>query len=394
MTNWNFLRAGALGALAATSVHPTLAADAGAKPLPVLIGTYTTGASKGIYTSEFNPATGQLTAPTLAAESKNPAFLALHPNGRFVYAVAEIAAASGVAGGVVAAFAREAATGKLTPLNQQPSGGAGPCHLTVDRTGQCLLVANYGSGSLAALAIQADGSLAAPATTLQHRGASVNPSRQSSPHAHQVVTDPANRFALVCDLGLDKILVYRLNAPHATLTPNAPPFATVKPGSGPRHLAFHPNGHWVYLLNEMAATITVFTWNAAHGLLTELESVATLPSDFSGPNSAAELVVHPSGKVVFASNRGHDSVAVLAVDAATGRLQLRQNQGTKGKAPRFIGLDPSGRWLLAANQSSENIVVFPFDAAAGRLGESVQTIAAPSPVCLLFPTAPTAPGSR
>ena len=385
MTNWPFLRASALGALAAVLFHPAPAAGAAAKPAPVLIGTYTSGASKGIYASEFDPATGQLTVPTLAAGAKNPAFLARHPNGRFVYAVAEIADVGGGKGGAVAAFERDPATGKLTPLNQQPSGGAGPCHLTVDRTGHCLLVANYGSGSIAALAIQADGSLAAPAAPIQHRGASVNASRQSGPHAHQVVIDPANRFALVCDLGLDKILVYRLDAAHATLTPNEPPFATVKPGSGPRHLAFHPNGHWVYLLNEMAASITAFTWDAAHGELKELETVATLPPDFSGPNTAAEIVVHPSGKFVFASNRGHDSVAVLAVDATTGRLQLRQNQGTKGKAPRFIGLDPSGRWLLAANQGSDNITVFPFDAVAGRLGGSVQTIPAPIPVCLLFP---------
>ena len=373
--------------LLATCVSPAVAANEPA--LPVLVGTYSSGASKGIYACEFNPATGQLTAPKLAAEAKNPAFLALHPQGRFVYAVSEMSDASGKKGGAVAAFARDAATGTLTSLNQQPSGGAGPCHVSVDQSGQCALVANYGSGSIAALPIGADGRLGAAATVIQHHGSSVNTNRQAGPHAHQIVTDPANRFALVCDLGLDQILVYRLDPARATLTPNDPPFATVAPGSGPRHLVFSPDGKFVFVLNEMAATVTVFKWEAATGRLAEVETVATLPKDFSGANGAAELAMHPSGKFLFASNRGHDSVAVLAVNPTSGRLKVLQHQPTQGKAPRYIGLDPSGRWLLAANQSTGNIVVFPFDAGAGKLGAAAANLPAPVPVCLLFPgTAP------
>ena len=373
-------------------VSPAAAADESS--IPVLVGTYTSGASKGIYACEFNPATGQLTAPKLAAEAKNPAFLALHPQGRFVYAVSEMSDATGKKGGAVAAFARDAATGTLTPLNQQPSGGAGPCHVSVDQSGQCALVANYGSGSIAALPIGADGRLGAAASIIQHRGSSVNTNRQAGPHAHQIVTDPANRFALVCDLGLDQVLVYRLDPARATLTPNDPPFATVAPGSGPRHLVFSLDGKFVFVLNEMTATVTVFKWEAASGRLTEVETVATLPKDFSGANGAAELALHPSGRFLFASNRGHDSVAVLAVNPTSGRLKVLQNQPTQGKAPRYIGLDPSGSWLLAANQTTGNIVVFPFDADAGKLGAAAANLPATVPVCLLFPGTTPAPLAR
>ena len=222
----------------------------------------------------------------------------------------------------------------------------------------------------------------------------MNASRQTKPHAHQIVTDPANRFALVCDLGLDQILVYRFAPARATLTPNDPPFASVAPGSGPRHLVFHPNGKFVFVLNEMAASVTVFQWDSALGKLSEVETVATLPEGFSGTRSAAELAMHPSGRFLFASNRGHDSVAVLAVDASSGRLRLLQHQPTQGKEPRFIGLDLSGRWLFAANQTSGNIVVFPFDPAAGKLGVAAENLPAPVPVCLLFLPASLASPSR
>lgn len=397
MTTPNSLRRSATGLLTIAllpAAGAAGAAEAGAKPVPVLIGTYTSGASQGIYACEFDPITGQLSAPQLAAAAKNAAFLALHPRGRFVYAVSEMSDASGKTGGAVAAWARDAATGQLTPLNQQASGGAGPCHVSVDQSGQCALVANYGSGSLAALPIRPDGSLGEAVSVIQHHGSGVNTNRQAGPHAHQIVTDPANRFALVCDLGLDKVFVYRLDPARATLTPNEPPFASVAPGSGPRHLVFHPQGKFVFVLNEMAATITVFQWDSATGRLTEVETVATLPADFSGANSAAELALHPSGKFLFASNRGHDSVTVLSVDAATGRLKVLQRQSAQGKAPRFIGLDPTGRWLFAANQTSGNIVSFPFDPATGKLGAATANRPAPIPVCLLFPSVPAAAPDR
>ncbi len=394
MTKRNSRRRTATGLLTSLLLPAAAAAEAGAKSVPVLIGTYTGGASQGIYACEFDATTGQLSAPKLAAEAKNPAFLAVHPQGRFVYAVSENSDASGKKGGAVAAWARDAATGLLTPLNQQASGGAGPCHVSVDQTGQCALVANYGSGNIAALPIRADGRLGEAASVIQHHGSSVNASRQTKPHAHQIVTDPANRFALVCDLGLDQILVYRFAPARATLTPNDPPFASVAPGSGPRHIVFHPNGKFVFVLNEMAASVTVFQWDSALGKLSEVETVATLPEGFSGTRSAAELAMHPSGRFLFASNRGHDSVAVLAVDASSGRLRLLQHQPTQGKEPRFIGLDLSGRWLFAANQTSGNIVVFPFDPAAGKLGVAAENLPAPVPVCLLFLPASLASPSR
>lgn len=382
MTNHTFLRR-AFNWLLSSCLIP--AAIFGTQAAPVLIGTYTSGASKGIYACDFNPATGQLTEPKLAVETKNPAFLATHPKGRFVYAVSEISDPGGKKGGAVAAFFRDAATGQLTLLNDQPSGGAGPCHVSVDRTGKCALVANYGSGSIAALPIGEDGKLGEAGSIIQHRGSSVNASRQAGPHAHQIVTDPANRFALVCDLGLDQVLVYRLDPAKPKLTPNDPPFATVAPGSGPRHLIFDPTGKFVFVLSEMAGTVTVFNWEADAGKLTEVEAVSALPGGFTGSNSAAELAMHPSGRYLFASNRGHDSVAVMMVNPASGRLKLVQNQPTLGKAPRFIGLDPSGKWLLAANQTTGNIVVFPFDPDIGKLGESVANLTAPVPVCLVFP---------
>ena len=243
----------------------------------VYIGTYTGGKSKGIYVSRFDPATGQLTSPELAAATPSPSFLALHPGGRFLYAVGETTNLGGKRVGAVSAFSLDAKTGKLTLLNQQSSGGAGPCHLAVDQTGKCLLAANYGSGSIAALPIQADGTLGEPGAVIQHQGSSVNPQRQAGPHAHFITPDPANRFALTCDLGLDQVLVYRLDPAKSTLAANDPPFAAVKPGSGPRHLAFHPSGRYVFLINEMGSTLTAFAYDAQRGALKELQTVSTLP---------------------------------------------------------------------------------------------------------------------
>ena len=238
----------------------------------VYIGTYTGAKSKGIYVSRFDPATGRLTAPELAVETPSPSFLALHPGGRFLYAVGETANLGGKRTGAVSAFSLDAKTGKLTLLNRQSSGGAGPCHLAVDQTGKCLLVANYGSGSIAALPIQADGALGEPGAVIQHQGSSVNPQRQAGPHAHFITPDPANRFALACDLGLDQVLVYRLDPAKASLAANDPPFAAVKPGSGPRHLAFHPSGRFVFLINEMGSTLTAFAYDAKRGALKELQT--------------------------------------------------------------------------------------------------------------------------
>jgi 6-phosphogluconolactonase len=350
----------------------------------VYFGTYTGPKSQGIYVSRFEAATGRLTPPQLAAEMENPTFLAVAPGGRFLYAVSEVDHLGGKNTGAVKAYAVDAATGKLTGLNQQISGGSGPCHLAVDATGQCLLVANYGGGSLAALPIHADGSLGEATTVLQHAGSSANRSRQAGPHAHFILPSPDNRFALNCDLGLDKVFVYRLNAAAATLTANDPPFASVAAGAGPRHLAFSHDGKFAYVINEMGGTITVFRYDAARGAMTEVQTLSSLPKDFSAMNTSAEIVVHPSGKFLYASNRGHDSLALFDVDQASGRLTLAGHQSTLGRTPRHFTVDPSGGWLIAENQASDSVVVFAIEAGTGKLKPTGQTLALGSPVCAVF----------
>ena len=316
----------------------------------VYIGTYTGAKSQGIYVCQFDSATGRLSAPELAVATPNPSFLAIHPNRQFLYAVSEKSDPAGKRVGAVSAFSLDGKTGKLTLLNQQSSGGIGPCHLSVDQTGKCLLVANYGSGSIAALPIRADGTLGEPSAIIQHQGSSVNPQRQSGPHAHFITPDPANRFALACDLGLDKVLVYRLEPAQAKLTANDPPFASIKPGSGPRHLAFDPSGRFAFLLNEMGWTLTAFAYDGKRGTLKELQTISTLPEGFAGNNTSAEVQVHPSGKFVYCSNRGHNSIAVFAFDSGSAKLTFVEHQATQGKTPRYFAIDPTGR--LAAGRES------------------------------------------
>jgi 6-phosphogluconolactonase len=352
----------------------------------VYFGTYTSGTSKGIYVSRFDTTTGKLSEPELAVETKNPSFLAVHPTEKFLYAVGEVTDTQGKRGGAVNAFAIDGQTGKLTALNQQSSGGAGPCHLSVDATGQCVLVANYGGGSIAALPLRADGSLGEAATTIQHTGASVNPQRQTKPYAHFIVPAPDNRFALTCDLGLDQVLLYQFDPATAKLATNNPSFAAVPPGSGPRHLAFAPDGKFVYVINELKLTISVFAYDPKTAALTELQNLSTLPAGYSSSNkdSCAEIAVHPGGKFVYGSNRGHDSIAVFAVDARTGKLTLVQHESTQGKTPRHFAIDPTGTWLFAENQNSDSVVGFAIDATTGKLKPTGQTRTVGAPVCAVF----------
>ena len=350
----------------------------------VYFGTYTGAKSKGIYVSRFDSVTGKLSEPELVAETKNPTFLAIAPGGNFLYAVSEVDAIGGQRTGAVDAFALDAKSGKLTPLNRQLSGGSGPCHISVDASGKCLLVANYGGGSIAALPISADGSLGEAKTTIQHSGSSVNTNRQAGPHAHFILPSPDNRFTLDCDLGLDKISINRLDASAAKLTPSEPPFATVTPGSGPRHLVFSPDGKFVYVINEMAGTITVFSYVATNAAMTEVQTIATLPRDFSGKSTTAEIALHPSGKFLYGSNRGHDSIAVFAVDQKTGMLTFVEHIATQGRTPRHFVIDPTGQWLLAENQASNSVVVFAIAADTGKLQPTGQTVSIGSPVCAVL----------
>ncbi len=356
----------------------------GAKPARVYIGTYTGARSQGIYTAQFDAETGRLSTLALAAECRNPTFLALSPNGRVLYAANEIGNFAGQPSGAVSAFSIDRETGKLTLLNQQPSAGSGPCHVSVDTTGRCVLVANYGSGSVAAFKVGSDGRFSGPGFQVQHHGSSINAQRQEGPHAHFITADPADRFVLACDLGLDQVLVYRLDPRQATLKPNDPPAAPVPPGAGPRHLAFHPDGHWVYVINELNSTVSSFEYASHQGTLTPLATVSTLPEVFQGRNSCAEIVVHPSGKFLYGSNRGDDSIALFSIDPKTGKAGFVSRQSTRGKTPRHFALDPTGRWLLAENQDSNDIFVFRVDRATGRLEPVGDRTEVGSPVCLLF----------
>jgi 6-phosphogluconolactonase len=351
----------------------------------VYVGTFPSPKSKGIYSFRFDAATGRPSSSvaTLVAESPKPGTLALHPNGAILYAANEIDRYGGRASGAISAYAiREG--GRLELLNVQASGGPGPCYVFVDPTGRCALVAHYNGGCISTLPIGPDGRLGEVATFIQHTGSSINRQRQTHAYAHWIGTDAAGRYALVCDLGLDKVFSYRFDAARATLEPNDPPFATVTPGFGPRHLAFHPNGRWAYVINEMGNAMLVFAYDAARGALREIQSLPTLPADFTGENTCAEVAVHPNGRFVYGSNRGHDSIVVYAVDESSGKLSLVEHQPTLGRTPRGFALDPSGRWLLAGNQSSDNVHIFRVDPATGKLTPTEWEIEVGSPSCFVF----------
>jgi len=350
----------------------------------VYLGTYTRAGSKGIYISELNMTSGTLTEPRLAATTDNPSFLAIHPLGRFLYAVGGAMRIDGKPTGLVTAFAIDKTTGKLTQLNRQPSGGRGPCHVVVDATGRCALAANYSSGSVASLPIGPDGKLRPPASVIQHEGSSVNKRRQRGPHAHSINLDSTNRFAVAADLGADKVFVYQFDPAKGTLKPHTPPATRLAPGAGPRHFAFHPNGKFAYVINELDSTVTAFAFDAKKGTLAKLHTVSTLPADFKGHNTTAEVQVHPSGKFLYGSNRGHDSIAIFAIDGKSGKLTPASHQPTGGKTPRNFGIDPTGRYILAANQNSNNVVVFRIDQASGRLKPTGGSITVSSPVCVKF----------
>lgn len=353
-------------------------------PQRVYFGTYTSGKSRGIYLARFDPASGKLSAPRLVAETTDPSFVALHPSRRWLYAVNETSHFQGQPMGGVSAFSIDGKTGALKLLNQQPSAGTGPCFISVDKSGRCVLVANYNNGSVAAFPIEPDGELGSLGTKLQHEGSSVNPERQAGPHAHFIITDPANRLALACDLGLDKIFVYQLDPSRAMLVANDPPFVRVKPGSGPRHLAFHPNGRFAYLISELASTLTAFAFDESSGAFTVLQTLPTQSEPTNPHNLGAEVQVHPSGRFVYASNRGHDTIATFACDPNTGRLTFIECHPCGGKTPRHFTFSPDGRWMIVENQDSDNIVVFRVDPETGRLTATGQDVELGAPVCSVF----------
>lgn len=356
----------------------------------VYVGTYSKvgqpgrGRAEGIYVYRQDEATGELTLLQTVADVPNPSFLALHPGGDALYAVNETLGIDDHAGGAVSAFARDRQSGELTYLNREESHGNDPCHLDVDPTGTLVLVANYNSGSVAALPLGADGRVGPASFTDQHAGSSANPSRQGEAHAHAFAIAPGGRFAICPDLGMDFVFVYRLDAATKSVAPNDPLGARMAPGAGPRHLDFHPNGRWVYLINELDSTVTACAWDAERGALEPFQTVSTLPDGYTGETTCADIHVAPSGRFVYGSNRGHDSIATFAVDGATGRLTPVGHTPTGGRTPRNFALDPTGIFLYAANQNSDTIVTFRLDPDTGLPAPTGQVTAVPSPVCIKF----------
>jgi 6-phosphogluconolactonase len=329
----------------------------------------------------FDVDSGALTRIGEAAEIAHPSFFAIAPNHRFLYAITE---GHGKDDSSVSAFSIDAAAGKLTLLNSQPAGGAGPCYVEVDSSGKNALIANYGSGSVAAYPLTPTGSLNPISAFIQDQGSSVDPARQEGPHAHCIVTDPTDRFAMVCDLGLDKVLVFKFEPGAGTLQANDTPFVATKPGEGPRHIAFHPSGKWAYVITEMGCTINAYSYNAKRGTFHEIQSESTLPKDFAGKNTDAEVAVHPSGNFVFCSNRGDNSIAVFRCNPGTGRLTFVERASTGGKTPRQFEIDPTGAWLLAGNQDSDTVVVFRIDKATGHLQPVGDATHTDNPMCIKF----------
>jgi 6-phosphogluconolactonase len=348
----------------------------------VFIGTYTDAGSKGIYRAVLNLEEGSLGNLELAAEVENPSFLAIHPSQGFLYAVNEVGKSSGKPNGAITAYALDPTNGKLTRLNQQSSGGTYPCHIVVDREGTHVLTANYGSGSAAVVALQKDGRLGEVTNQVQHQGKGADPGRQEGPHAHSINLDTANHFAFVADLGLDKVLVYRYNARKGTLKPNDPPAFATAPGAGPRHFAFHPNGRFAYVINELNSTVTAMSYDHEHGVLKEQQTLSTLPADFKGKSYPAEVQVHPLGKFLYGSNRGHDSIAIFTIDPKDGTLKAAGYQTHHIKNPRNFGIDPTGSFLIVANQDNNSVVLFRIDRATGALSPLGGDLTVSRPVCI------------
>jgi 6-phosphogluconolactonase len=375
-----------LKGLIATSAVVIWAASTLAQPAGTLVyvGTYTGEKSKGIYAFRFNQTSGALTPVGLVAEAKSPSWLALHPSGRFLFAANETNDYDAGGSGAVSAYAIDSTTGALTLLNAQSSRGAHPCHLSVDKAGTHLVVANYTGGNLAVLPIGADGTLGPATQVVQHTGSSVNSERQKGPHAHSIDFDADNRFAVSADLGADRLFVYKYDPRGGRLSAGLHPAVAAQPGAGPRHFAFHPNGRFGFAINELSSTITSYSWDGQRGALRTVATVPTLPRGVRAGNSTAEIRVHPGGRFLYGSNRGHDSIAVYAVNPGTGGLTFVEHEPTRGKTPRNFTVDPTGQWLIAANQGSDTLAVFRINTKDGSLTATGGLTPVGSPVAVIF----------
>lgn len=352
----------------------------------IYVGTYTRSLphvqakAEGIYVYRMADEGGEWRHVQTVADVPNPSYLALHPSRRYLYAVNEVGELDGEKGGAVSAFSVDPGTGKLTYLNRQSTHGEDPCHLCVEPSGRLVIAANYSGGSVAVFRVQPDGRVSPSTDFHQHVGSSVNRERQNEPHAHSANVDPTGRFALVCDLGQDKVVVYRLDLGMGKLVPHSD--VASEPGVGPRHLEFHPNGRLAYAIDEIGNTVTAYAWNGAKGELSALQHISTLPAGTSVRNHTADIHIHPSGRFAYGSNRGHDSIAGFSIEAGTGKLAAIGHESTQGSTPRNFTLDLSGRYLYAANQSTDTVVAFRVEEATGQLTPTGQVIATPTPVCL------------
>jgi 6-phosphogluconolactonase len=355
------------------------------EPIRFGTGQVLQGQGKGIHAFRLDAATGTLSPTGITAGVRNSSYLAFDPKRRFLFCVNEFKEFEGAASGAVSAFRIDMKTGELAFINMKASRGTDPCHLVVDASGRNLLVANFASGSVCVLPIGEDGSLGEPTDVKQHAGGSgVDPRRQTGPHAHAVAIDAQNRFVFVPDLGLDQVVIYRFDPKAGRLTPNAhQPFVATAPGAGPRQLVFHPAGRFAYLINELNSTMTAYSYDADTGALTELQTVPTLPADFSDHSTCAEVQIHPSGRFLYGSNRGHDSIALYAL-GEDGRMTPVGHESTRGKIPRNFEVSPDGRFLAAANQDSHNIVMFRIDEKSGRLTPTGSVAEAGTPICVRF----------
>ncbi len=357
--------------------------SAAPEAVSVYVGTYAAADKPGIHQLELDLATGELRAKAVTSGLASPSYLAFHPSRRFLYAVSEVSEYEGQKTGAVAAFAVDPKTGALTLLNRQASGGDGPCYITVAPSGRYAFVANYGGGTVSVLPIGPDGKLGPAVSVVRHQGSGADKSRQGAPHAHSSDLDPAGRVLLAADLGLDKVMAYRVGE-NGALTANPTPFAALPPGSGPRHLAFGKSGAFAYVIGELSSTVTAFAYDASLGTLKSVETVTTLPAGFSGKSYPAEIAVSPDGRFLYGSNRGHDSIASFAIDGTTGQLRPLGHTPTGGNWPRHFAIDPTGAYLLAANQRSNSVVVFRIDPRTGALKPAGHEITVPEPACVTF----------
>lgn len=364
----------------------TFFSNARAEVLPLFIGTYTQDNSQGINLAHFNTETGELKDIAIAAPTANPTFLALHPNGKYLYCVNESGKTANEEIGGISAFAIDDKK-NLTPLNAVAAGG-GLCHLSIDATGKYLLAAAYGGGWVEVWALKTNGEIGERTQFLQHPTETDGNEKQKKPHGHQFILSPDNRFSFAVDLGLDKIFMHHFDATTGKFSPTNPAFAAIADGSGPRHLVFNSDATFAYVINELGNTITVFKHR--DGALENLQTIATLPENFGGKSYTAEITIHPNGQFLYGSNRGRDSIAIYSIDAATGKLKQIGEALTEGRNPRHFSISPDGKWLLAANQSDHSIIVFRVDQASGMLTKTSLVKNIPGePVCLLFASGST-----